>query len=143
MMIGEDVDNFRLKDQYGNLFDLYENLDKNVLLVFYPKDNSRICSKQLQNYQIREDLFLKRGIKVIGINIESIKSHKIFCDDKEIRFPILFDENKEISRKFKALNIFGFNKRKIVLVDKNRKIGLERDLPYYNFPTAEELCSGI
>ena len=99
MMIGEEVENFRLKDQYGNLFDLYDNLDTNVLLVFYPKDNSRICSKQLQNYQIREDLFLKKGIKVIGINIESIKSHKIFCDNK--------------------------------------------DLSYYNFPTAEEISGGI
>jgi len=142
-MVGDEVNNFRLKDQYDNLFDLYENLDRNILLVFYPKDNSRVCSKQLQNYQIREDLFLKKDIKVIGINIESIKSHKSFCDNKEIRFPILFDENKVISRKFKALNIFGFNKRKMVLVDKNRKVAMEKDLPYYNFPTAEELLSSI
>jgi thioredoxin-dependent peroxiredoxin len=142
-MVGDEVDNFRLKDQYDNLFDLYENLDKNILLVFYPKDNSRVCSKQLQNYQIREDLFLKKDIKVIGINIESIKSHKSFCDNKEIRFPILFDENKVISRKFNAINIFGFNKRKLVLVDKNRKVAMEKDLPYYNFPTAEELLSSI
>jgi peroxiredoxin Q/BCP len=142
-MVGDEVDNFRLKDQYGNLFDLYENLERNILLVFYPKDNSRICSKQLQNYQIREELFLKKDIKVIGINIESIKSHKSFCDVKEIRFPILYDENKVISRKFKALNLLGFNKRKLVLVNKNRKVSLERDLSYYNFPTAEELLSGI
>jgi peroxiredoxin Q/BCP len=142
-MVGDEVDNFRLKDQYGNLFDLYENLERNILLVFYPKDNSKICSKQLQNYQIREELFLKKDIKVIGINIESIKSHKSFCDVKEIRFPILYDENKVISRKFKALNLLGFNKRKLVLVNKNRKVSLERDLSYYNFPTAEELLSGI
>ena len=142
-MVGDEVDNFRLKDQYGNLFDLYENLERNILLVFYPKDNSRICSKQLQNYQIREELFLKKDIKVIGINIDSIKSHKSFCDVKEIRFPILYDENKVISRKFKALNLLGFNKRKLVLVNKNRKVSLERDLSYYNFPTAEELLSGI
>jgi peroxiredoxin Q/BCP len=142
-MVGDEVRNFRLKDQNDNLFDLYENLDRNILLVFYPRDNSRVCSKQLQNYQIREDLFLKKDIKVIGINIESIKSHKSFCDEKEIRFPILFDENKMISKQFKALNLFGFNKRKVVLIDKNRKVAMERDLPYYNFATTEELLRDI
>jgi thioredoxin-dependent peroxiredoxin len=142
-MIGEKVDNFRLKDQNGNSFDMYENLNKNILLVFYPKDNSRVCSKQLQNYQIREDLFAKKDIKVIGINIDDINSHKKFCEDKGIKLPLLFDERKAISRKFKALNLVGMNKRRMILIDKNKRIVLEQDVSYLNFPSAEEIVQKI
>ena len=47
-MLNETAPNFRLKDQNGNEFELYNNLDQKVLLVFYPKDNSPVCTKQLQ-----------------------------------------------------------------------------------------------
>lgn len=142
-MIGEKVENFRLKDQHGNYFDLYENLDKNILLIFYPKDNSRVCSEQLKNYHLQENLFLEKNIKVIGINIEAVDSHKKFCDKINIQIPLLFDEKKEISRKFKALNFLGFNKRKMVLIDTNGKIALEQDISYLNFPTGGEILSKI
>jgi thioredoxin-dependent peroxiredoxin len=143
MKVGKEVENFRLKDQNGNLFDLYENLDKHILLVFYPKDNSKVCSKQLNNYHLKEDLFLKKGIRVIGINIESINSHKKFCEDKNIGIPLLFDENGIVSRKFKALNFIGMNKRKIVLIDKKGEVALDEDITYFNFPTAEDLVQKI
>ncbi len=142
-MIGQEVENFRLQDQNGNLFDLYDNLNTNILLVFYPKDNSKVCSKQLKNYQLQESFFLKNDIKVIGINVEDVKSHKKFCDDEDIRIPLLFDKKKLISRKFEALNFLGINKRKMVLIDKNRKVVLEQDISYFNFPTAEKILEKI
>ena len=142
-MLGEKVENFALEDQNGKLFDLYENLDKYVLLVFYPKDNSKVCSKQLKNYQLQEKMFQEKKIKVVGINIDNVESHRKFCDKIHISIPLLFDEKKKISRKFNALNFLGFNKRKMVLIDTSCKIVLEEDIQYLNFPLTEEILSKI
>ena len=58
-MVGAIVENFSLKDQEGNTFNLYENLDESILLVFYPKDDSPVCTKQLTNYQKEYQLLKK------------------------------------------------------------------------------------
>ena len=125
-MVGEIAENFTLKDQYGNIFNLYENLDENILLVFYPKDDSPVCSMQLSNYQKEHQLLKKSGIKVIGINTNSEKSHKNFCNKLSLQFPLLSDKTKNVSKQFNALNIFGINKRKLVLINRNKKIEFEK-----------------
>jgi peroxiredoxin Q/BCP len=125
-MVGEIAEDFTLKDQYGNIFNLYENLDENILLVFYPKDDSPVCSMQLSNYQKEHQLLKKSGIKVIGINTNSEKSHKSFCNKLSLQFPLLSDKTKNVSKQFNALNIFGINKRKLVLINRNKKIEFEK-----------------
>ena len=125
-MVGEIAEDFSLNDQYGNIFNLYENLDENILLVFYPKDDSPVCSMQLSNYQKEHQLLKKSGIKVIGIKTNSEKSHKSFCNKLSLEFPLLSDKTKNVSRQFNALNIFRINKRKLVLINRNRKIEFEK-----------------
>ena len=142
-MVGREVNNFSLKDQFGNEFDLYKNLNKNILLIFYPKDNSRVCTRQLHNYQVNEELFRNRNIKLVGINTESSDSHKKFCEEVGIKFPLLFDSDKKISKYFKALNILGINKRKLVLIGVNKKILFEDDVPYTNYPDSVELVNNF
>ncbi|NNG26035.1 MAG: redoxin domain-containing protein [Ignavibacteriaceae bacterium] len=43
-MVGSVADNFSLKDQEGNIFNLYKNLDENILLIFYPKDDPPVST---------------------------------------------------------------------------------------------------
>ena len=125
-MVGNVADNFSLKDQEGNIFNLYENLDENILLVFYPKDDSPVCTKQLSDYQKEHQLLKTSGIKLVGINTNSEKSHKSFCNNLSLEFPLLADKSKIVSRQFNALNIFGINKRKLVLINRNKTIEFEK-----------------
>ena len=125
-MVGEVAENFSLNDQDGKTFNLYQNLDGSVLLVFYPKDDSPVCTKQLSNYQKEHQLLKKSGIIVIGINTNSEKSHKSFCNKLSLQFPLLSDKTKNVSKQFNALNIFGINKRKLVLINRNKKIEFEK-----------------
>lgn len=118
----KEAPNFTLLDQDGNKFTLFENLGKKILLVFYPKDNTAVCTKQLCNYSDNFELFLDHGIKVIGISIDNVESHKKFHSDNNLRFPILSDENKEVSKKYDALGILGMSKRKLVLISDSGKI---------------------
>lgn len=59
MSEGDIEPNFRLKDQNGNDFELYENLTAKVLLVFYPKDDTPVYSSQLAEYNINLNEFSK------------------------------------------------------------------------------------
>jgi thioredoxin-dependent peroxiredoxin len=122
MKIGDVVENFRLKDQFGNEFDLFQNLDQDVLIAFYPKDNTPVCTRQLSDYSLNKKEFEKCGIKIIGVNIDGSESHNNFCIKNKINFPVLSDLEKKVSRQFEALNLLGKNKRKLVLIGKNKKI---------------------
>ncbi|HKI77887.1 MAG TPA: peroxiredoxin [Ignavibacteriaceae bacterium] len=137
------VQNFILTDQDGKDFELYKNLNKNILLVFYPKDDSRVCSKQLKNYYENENLFTEKNIKIVGINTDSIESHQKFCSKLGIKIPLLNDRDKEVSKYFNALNIFGINKRKIVLINRDKQIIFEKDIPYTSYPDSVELVNNF
>ena len=139
----QKAENFILKDQFNNDFELYKNLDKNILLIFYPKDKSLVCSKQLDNYQKNAALFESSGIKPVGINIESVDSHKSFCAGNKIEFPLLSDRNKEVSRKFKALNIFSVNKRKLVLINTSGEIVYEKTVPSFLYLNTDKILEEL
>jgi peroxiredoxin len=131
-MIGDIAKNFSLKDQDRNQFELYKNLDNRVLLVFYPKDNSPVCTRQLSNYMKYLKEFEKNNIKIVGINTAESDSHFSFCNKLKLNFPVLSDISKQISKNYKALNLLGRNKRKLVLIDTNRRIIFERAIfPFY------------
>lgn len=137
------VENFKLRDQHGNEFELYKNLDKKVLLIFYPKDKSLVCSRQLNNYQKNIHLFEAAGIRPIAINIESSSSHNAFCSQLGLDFPVLSDKDKKISKKFKALNLFSVNKRKLVLIDTGGEVVYERIIPSFKYDTVDRILTDL
>ncbi len=136
MKVGDTVENFRLKDQFGNDFDLYDNLTQDILLVFYPKDNTLVCTKQLVDYSDNQNELQKLGLKIIGVNIDPVESHNSFCSNNKIDFPVLSDPQSNVSRTFDALNILGQNKRKLVLIGKDKKLRFVRStLPVFFLDT--------
>jgi peroxiredoxin len=122
MKVGNIAPNFILKDERGNDFELYANLDKQVLLVFYPKDDTLVCSAQLQNYNDDLSDFNKRGIKIIGISTDSVESHFLFCNKLKLNFILLADVDKKVSKAFDAINFLGSSKRLLVLIDTDKKV---------------------
>jgi thioredoxin-dependent peroxiredoxin len=122
MKVGDIAPNFKLNDENGKLFELYQNLDSQVLIVFYSKDDTPVCSSQLSEYNHNLDEFLKNGIKIVGINADTIKSHIDFCNKLKLKFPLLADEDRKVSKQYGALNIFGINKRILILVGIDKKV---------------------
>lgn len=122
MKPGDIAQNFILKDETGKSFELYKNLDTQILLVFYPKDDTLVCSTQLAEYNENLDDFIKNQIKVVGISTDSVQSHSDFCKKLKIKFPLLADEDKKVSRQYDARNILGMNKRLLVLIGTDRKV---------------------
>ena len=140
-MISKLAPNFILKDQFGKEFELYKNLDRNLLLVFYPKDDSLVCSRQLANYNRNLDLFKKNDINVVGINIESSISHQSFCDKLGLNFPILSDTDKKLSKAYDALTFVGVNKRKLILINSSKNVVFEKSVFNFHYPSVEEILN--
>lgn len=140
-MVGDLADNFTLKDQFGKSFNLYDNLTKKILLIFYPKDNSPVCTKQLSDYQLNINEFLKSGIKLVGINAGTEKSHLDFANKCSFGFPVLSDLNKTVCTNFKAINLFGGIKRKLVLVGENKMILFEDEVWSYRYRASQKLIA--
>ena len=116
------AENFMLKDQNGLEFQLYENLDKRNLLVFYPSDDTLVCTRQLLNYNDYLYQFEQNNIRIVGINTNSVKSHKSFCNKLGLKFRLLSDSDKRVSRRYGALNLLGTNKRKLILIEVDKRI---------------------
>ena len=118
----ELAESFSLNDQNGLEFQLYKNLDKRNLLVFYPSDDTIVCTRQLLNYNDYLPQFELNNIRIVGINTDSIKSHLSFCNKLGLKFRLLSDSDKRVSREYGALNLLGTNKRKLILIEKDKRI---------------------
>lgn len=142
-MVGELVDNFILKDQDGNDFNLYENLNKKILLVFYPKNNTPVCNLQLTNYDLNYESFEKNNIQVIGINIAGVSEHKSYCEQKGFKFPLLSDIDKKVSARFDALNLLEQNKRKLVLIGIVKRILYEKTVLSFLYLNSGQIIKSL
>lgn len=109
--------NFTLPDQHGKPVSLRDFLGAYVLLIFYPRDNSLVCTKQLCNYRDDWEEFSKRDIVLLGINPAPAETHRQFIEQYDFPFPLLSDTGSTISKQYGAVGFLGITKRAYVLVD--------------------------
>jgi len=83
-------------DQHGKAIALKDFKGKKVALYFYPKDATPTCTVQACNLRDNYAALLKAGIQVIGVSIDSVKSHQKFALKFELPFPLIADEDKKI-----------------------------------------------
>ncbi|NUM70426.1 MAG: peroxiredoxin [Ignavibacteriaceae bacterium] len=142
-MIQINAPDFTLKDQNGADFKLYDNLTEKILLVFYPKDGSYVCSNQLSEYTANSELFKKHGIQVYGISRDTVDSHKKFCESLKTDIRLLSDETGDVCRSYEAVGFLGMPKRKLVLIDETGKVRYSRTVFSLLFPTAERILDDL
>jgi peroxiredoxin len=140
---GDIAPNFILKDQDGKNFELYKNLSQKILLIFYPKDYTPVCSSQLAEYNDNIEEIIQAGIKPIGISSDSTKSHAEFCSKLNLEFPLLTDEDKTVSKLYNAINIIGMRKRHLVLVGTDKKVLWEQSIIPLNYIKSGEILKKV
>jgi len=119
MITGEKAPLFKLKNQDGKDVSLSDYFGKRIMLVFYPKDNSTVCTNQLCEYSDSLNEFEELGIIVFVISNDSVDSHKKFKEKNSIKFDLLSDETKEVCRAYDVLSIFNLPRRAIFFIDEN------------------------
>lgn len=107
--IGSTIPDVVLNDQNGHLFDLKKETDgKNVVLFFYPKDDSPGCTKQACSFRDQFEEFVDANAVVIGISGQSVESHKDFAEKHRLTYTLLSDEGNQFRKQFGVpTNIFG------------------------------------
>ncbi len=98
---GSKVPSFTLKDQNGKLFDIQSVLGKkNLVIYFYPKDDSPGCTKEACYFRDQFEVFTQADALIIGISGQSVESHKKFAEKYHLSFTLLSDEGNKIRKLF-------------------------------------------
>jgi thioredoxin-dependent peroxiredoxin len=93
---GDKAPAFTAKDQDGNTVSLSDFKGKNVILYFYPQDDTPTCTKEACNYRDNYQSLLNKGFAVIGVSFDTEKSHKKFINKYSLPFPLIADTDKKI-----------------------------------------------
>jgi len=102
LKIGDKLPAFKLQNQEGDFVGDKDFKNKKVLIYFYPKDDTPGCTIEACGFRDFIKDFEKRGIVVVGISKDSVKSHKKFAEKFKLNFDLLSDESTETIQKFGA-----------------------------------------
>ncbi|MEP6613522.1 MAG: peroxiredoxin [Mucilaginibacter sp.] len=123
LAVGDKMPAFALTDQNGKPFKSADYVGKNFLVIyFYPKDESMVCTKEACQFRDSFNDFTKAGAKVIGINAGTVESHKNFTDHYKLPFILLSDPDNMVYHKFGVKNKMFMTGRQTFVVDKDGKI---------------------
>jgi peroxiredoxin Q/BCP len=93
---GDKAPEFTAETNGGEKVSLSGLAGKNMILYFYPKDDTSGCTREACGFRDRFALFKQKGAVVLGVSTDSVKSHDKFADKYKLPFPLLADEQKQI-----------------------------------------------
>ncbi|MGA0080814.1 MAG: peroxiredoxin [Ilumatobacteraceae bacterium] len=114
---GDRAPEFTLPGTGGKSYSLSDYAGKPVVIVFYPGDNTPVCTKQLNAYNDEMSEFDNVGAQVIGISAQDVSSHDEFSGKHGFAFPLLADVDKYVSQQYGILGPLGFPRRSVFVVD--------------------------
>lgn len=123
--VGDIIPGIVLKNQNGQVFNLKkETTGKNVVLFFYPKDDTQGCTKQACSFRDQYEDFAAANAVVIGISGQSVESHKKFAEKNRLSYTLLSDEGNKTRKKFGVpTNLFGLLPGRVTyVIDKQGKV---------------------
>lgn len=126
---GKKAPAFKLQDQSGKWHSLEYYKNNWLILYFYPKDDTPGCTTEACGIRDWLQDFKKAKVRVLGVSVDGVKSHKKFADKYRLNFPILSDENKKTvndygvwgKKKFMGREYMG-TRRTTFLIDPKGKI---------------------
>jgi peroxiredoxin Q/BCP len=115
--VGDQAPDFTLSGTGDRDYSLSEFRGKPVVIVFYPGDDTPVCTKQLNAYNDGLDQFHELDAQIIGISAQSVDSHEAFSGKHGFEFPLLADTDKQVAAAYGTLGPIGFPRRSIFIVD--------------------------
>ncbi len=107
---GDKAPDFRLPSTRGKDITLKEFKGKDVILYFYPKDDTPGCTKEACSFRDHESDLSKAHAVVLGVSTDSLESHDKFKSKYNLNFPLLSDETADVAKMYgvwKEKNLYG------------------------------------
>ncbi|MCA1816477.1 MAG: thioredoxin-dependent thiol peroxidase [Acidobacteria bacterium] len=126
---GDKAPDFTARDAEGNTVKLSDLRGQNVVLYFYPKDDTPGCTKEACSFRDANSVYEREGVKVLGVSLDDERSHQKFAQKYSLPFTLLADTDHAVSdlygvygeRTFAGRKYMGLA-RKTFLIDKGGKI---------------------
>jgi len=115
--VGDTAPDFTLPGTGDRSYSLSEYRGQPVVLVFYPGDNTPVCTKQLTSYTADIGEFEGVNAQVLAISPQSVESHEGFASKHGFKFPLLADTDKRVAALYGTLGPLGFPRRSVFVVD--------------------------
>lgn len=93
---GQKAPGFTAKDQNGNAISLSDFSGKDVILYFYPKDDTPGCTAEACSFRDNYQSLQASGFEVLGVSVDDEKSHQKFITKYSLPFPLISDTDKKI-----------------------------------------------
>jgi len=141
--VGDKAPDFTLPSTQGEVTLSKRLANGPVLLVFYPGDDTPVCTRQLCDYRDNLAVFGELGVQVIALNRQPIASHEKFAKKHTLPFPVAADEDGKVCKLYGASGLFGMTKRALVLVGRDGRVRWRKtDFPLF-YESAAEIRDAI
>ena len=119
VQVGDLAPGFTLSNQSGAEVSLEEYLGQaDIVLYFYPKDNTGICTEEACAFRDSYEVFKHAGAEIIGISSDSVESHQQFAKDNRLPFSLLSDVDDVIRKRYGVPTAFGLPGRVTYVIDR-------------------------
>ena len=141
---GDQAPEFTLAGTGGRSYSLSEFRGRPVVLVFYPGDDTPVCTKQLNSYNDELSQFTDLQAVVLAISAQDVSSHERFSGKHGFEFPLLADVDKSVAATYGVLGPLGFVRRSVFVVDRQGVIRYaHRALAGLTFRSVDELTEAL
>ena len=143
--VGAPAPDFTLKDGSGNDWRLADKRGAVVVLLFYPGDETPVCTRQMCSVRDRWEDYSATGAEVVGISTDSVESHKKFAEHHELPLRLLSDTSGEVAKLYGARSLIpGKVARSVFVIDANGVIRYRDVRPLGLFrPKDDEVIKAI
>jgi thioredoxin-dependent peroxiredoxin len=141
--VGQLAPDFELKDGENKSWRLSDHRGKVVALIFYPKDETPVCTKQMCSIRDRWTDYQQTGAEVVGVSVDTVESHKSFAQHHGLPQRLLADDKKEVSRLLNVKSVLGGSQRAVIVIDANGVIRFRKSVIPFFRPTDDEVLAAI
>lgn len=144
MKVGQQASNFALYDMRNKQWDLSEKLGKVITLIFYPGNETMVCTKQLCSMRDNWAKYLETGAEVIAVSPGLPEEHSQFANNHSLPMTILADTNREITSRYVQHSWMPiWTTRGVVVIDSKGIIRYRKVMVRAFRPSDDEVLSAI
>ena len=121
--VGAQAPDFTLKDGEGRDWRLSDQRGRVVVLLFYPGDETPVCTKQMCSVRDNWEEYQQTGAEVVGVSTDSVESHKKFAEHHSLPLRLLSDPDRRVAEDYGAKSwLPGRAARAVVVIDADGRV---------------------
>jgi thioredoxin-dependent peroxiredoxin len=141
--VGDPAPDFVLEGT-GGRFRLSDHRGERVVLLFYPGDNTPVCTRQFCSYRDDAEAFGSLEATVVGVSSQSVESHESFTAEHGLNVPLLADEDGKVAKAYGAHAPVIGTKRAAIILDEEGLVRYRHDhLLGLDFQSVDDLREAL